>query len=219
MRKIIAVFVLFLVGAAFVCADTFDSSELNKVTFKNSTSKKIMEIFLSPSDSEYWGPDIIGAEYHLGVGDSIDYFVHYPTASFEFDILAIDENGNAFEIYNFKITDGREAQIVFTSKNMRSEKPDFDYVTLTIDNETDYEMEYLFISPSDSDAWGVDYLDTSSTIASGDSYAVIIPMSSGKVKFNIMSVDEDSDIYQFNLTVDPAKGEDQSVSIEASDLQ
>jgi hypothetical protein len=219
MGKKLIVSIAFLVCGAFAYADTFDPSELNKITFKNSTSKKIMEIFLSPSDSDEWGPDIIGADYHLGVGDQISYYVHYPESSCDFDILAIDEAENAFEVYNFTITDGKAATVNFTSKNLRTQKDEFDYITLTINNETDYEIDYLFISPSDSDAWGVDYMDASDTLSSGDSYAVVIPHTGSKVKYNFMAVDEDNDVYKFDLTVDPKKGSTQSVAIENSDLE
>jgi len=62
-RVILAALVFAAVSAATVFA--FNPDELNKITFDNSTGSKIEMVFLSPADSQYWGPDIIGADYFL----------------------------------------------------------------------------------------------------------------------------------------------------------
>ncbi len=205
--------------AGFAILFAFDPEELNRIEFKNATGKNIQTIFLSPSDSEEWGPDIVGAEYHLGDGKSIGYVVHYPGSSFKFDIMATDEAGNVFELYDFTLTDGKEGIITFTRKNLKSSPKDFTFVKLQIENKTDYDMYYLFMSPSDSDAWGVDLLDEDTILSAGESYTVLVPIGDAKVKYNVMSADEDMDQYTFDLTIDPKTGDEQSVAIEASDLE
>jgi hypothetical protein len=207
--------------AALTCAAAafaFDPDELNKITFVNSTGKAIETIFLSPSDSGEWGPDIMGADYKLLNGKSIGFYVHYPDATFQFDILARDEDGNSFELYDYKFTDGKPATIAFTKKNLNASAEDFTYITLFVENATDYEIQYLFISPADSDAWGVDLLDEDNVIAPGETASFIIPLGDSPVEFNVMGVDEDLAEYQFDLTLDPDEGEEQDVAIEPSDL-
>ena len=216
-RAIIAAVVLVLIATASAFA--FDPDELNKITFQNTTGTKIEMIFLSPGDSEFWGPDLIGADYVLKDGGSIGYYVHYPEASFKFDVLATDDQGNKFELRDLNLTDGKESIVKLTSKNLNDTSPDFTLFTLEVTNNTGYEIDYLFISPNDSDAWGADLLDEETTLADGDSHSIVIPVGKDKVKYNLMAADEYADEYSFDLTLDPKKGYELSVSIEESDLQ
>jgi hypothetical protein len=208
-----------LAGLAAARVFAFDPSELNKITFKNSTGAKIETIFLSPSDSDYWGPDIIGAEYVVKNGGSLGFYIHYPEESFTFDIMATDDAGHMFELYDYEVTDGEEATITLTRKNLNSKAPEFTYATLTVTNDTDREMQYLFISPDDSDAWGVDLLDEKSTLAAGDSHSIVIPVGKEEVTYNLMASDENNDEYVFDLTIDPAQGKEFTATIEPEDLQ
>jgi hypothetical protein len=218
MRKILWMSILLAASAA-ASAFAFDPSELNKITFQNSTGEKIETIFLSPSDSEYWGPDIIGADFVVKDGGSLGYYIHYPDKSFKFDIMATDEAGHMFEVYNYVLTDGKEATITLTQKNLNSKAPELTFATLKVRNNTDKEMQYLFISPSDSDAWGVDLLASESTLAAGDMHSIVIPIGKEKVTYNLMASDENDDEYVFDLTIDPAKGKEFDATIDAGDLK
>ena len=218
MRKVMWMSVLF---AALVAAGAFafDPDELNKVTLQNSTGTKIETIFISPSDSEYWGPDIVGADFVVKDGGSIAYYVHYPEETFKFDIMATDEAGHMFEVYNYVMKDGKEATITFTQKNLNNKAPEFTFATLKITNKTDKEMQYLFISPSDSDAWGVDLLNSESTLEPGDMHSIVIPIGKEKVTYNLMATDENDDEYVFDLAIDPSKGKEFNAAIDPADLK
>jgi hypothetical protein len=208
---------LAVLGAA--AAFAFDPDELNKITIQNTTGTKIEMIFLSPGDSDYWGPDIIGADYVLKDGGSIGYYVHYPEKTFKFDIMATDDKGNKFEQRDLVVTDGKELTLKLTKKNLNAAAPDFTLATVHFANKTGHELQYLFVSPSDSDAWGVDLLDEETTLADGDTHSIVLPIGKNKVKYNLMAVDENNDEYSFNLTIDPSKASKVfNWSIEASDL-
>jgi len=214
-KKILSVVIAIACAAS---AFAFDPDELNKITFTNSTGKAIQIIFLSPSDSSEWGPDIIGADYELSNGKSISYFVHYPDSSGTFDIVALDEEGNAFELYDYKLTDGKTATITFTKKNLNTSAEELSYVTLYVENAIESEIHYLFISPADSEAWGVDLLDEETVLAPGDVASFIIPMGDSAVDYNVMGVDEEGNEYTFDITIDPKDGEELEVAIEPGDL-
>jgi hypothetical protein len=218
MRKILLPAILLAVLSA-AAAFAFDPDELNKITFQNSTGTKIQMIFLSPGDSEYWGPEIIGADYVLKDGGSIGYYIHYPRASSTFDVMATDDKGNTFELRDFKVTDGKDQTITLTRKSLNRTAPDFTLATLEVENDTGHELEYLFISPADSETWGADLLDEESTLADGDSHSILIPMGTNKAQYNLMATDENDDEYIFNVTINPAKGKEFTVAIDASDLQ
>jgi hypothetical protein len=217
MRKVLGVSLGLLV-LSLTSAFAFDPDELNKITFTNATGARIETIFLSPSDSDFWGPDIIGADDVLKDGGSIGFYVHYPDKKFTFDIMANDEAGNSFEVYKYQMTDGKEATIMFTKKNLTKSAPDFSFASLEVENGTDHDMQYLFVSPSDSDAWGVDLLNEDTTLAAGDSHWVVIPMDTDTVTYNLMATDENDDEYLFDVVIDPSKGKELHVTIEQADL-
>ncbi len=177
-----------LVLAGAVAGFAFDPDELNKITFQNNTGAKI------------------------------GYFVHYPGKSFKFDIMATDNKGNKFEIHDFVMTDGKEASVTLTKSNLDQEAPDFTLATVHIENNTGHELQYLFVSPDDSDAWGVDLLDEETTVPDGEEHSFVLAVGSQKVKYNLMAVDENDDEYKFNMTIDPNKKKEFTWSIDPSDL-
>ncbi len=218
MRRVALAAVFFAaVSAATVLA--FNPDELNKITFDNSTGSKIEMVFLSPGDSKFWGPDIIGADYFLKNGTSLGYYVHYPDKSFKFDIMATDDSGNEFEVRDFIMTDGKEATVKLTPQSLNKAAPDFTLDTVHIDNNTGHEIQYLFVSPSDSNAWGVDLLDEETTVADGDTHSFVLAVGKNKVKYNLMAVDDNNDEYQFNITIDPKAKKEFTWAIEPGDLQ
>ncbi len=217
VRKGLLVTIL-LAAVSASTAYAFDPDALNRITFLNQTGTTIEMIFLSPGDSDYWGPELIGADYVMDEDSSLAFYVDYPEDSFSFDILAVDDQGNKFELYDYQLTDGTEGTIRLTKKNLSGEAPDFTLATLEVTNNTGYEVDYLFISAEDTDAWGADLLGEESYLSDGDTHAVVIPVGDEPVTYYLLAADEDLDEYQFEITLEP--GEDTySVSIEPSDLQ
>lgn len=219
MKKlVVAVGMLILLVSP---ALAFDASWLNSILFVNDTGYTIEYLFLSPGDSSEWGPEILGHERTLYDGDSLGFYVLYPDECDTFDILAIDDEGDSYIIWDYEICDGDNAVVVLDLDMLDFDNvaPDFQYVTLEIQNTTDYEMWYVFMSPTDSEYWGVDLLDEDSIIAPGDTATFLVPVWEDTVEYDFKSVDEDSDEYEFSLTIDPDEGDEQFVQIEMSDLQ
>jgi hypothetical protein len=217
MRKVILA-AAFLAAVSATSVFAFNPDELNKITFQNTTGGKIEMIFLSPGDSDYWGPDVIGADYFLKDGATLGYYVHYPDKSFKFDIMATDDKGNKFEVRDFVMTDGKEASVKITPKSLNASAPDFTLATVHIENNTGHELQYLFVSPSDSNAWGVDLLDEETTVADGDSHSFVLAVGKEKVKYNLMAVNDNNDEYKFNITIDPKIKKEFSWTIDPGDL-
>jgi hypothetical protein len=217
MRKAVLPGVLLAVLSA-AAAFAFDPSELNKLTFVNSTGGEIQMIFLSPADSEFWGPDIIGADFVLEVGGSVGYYVHSPQELFSYDVLATDGKGNSFEMRDLKLTRGKKQTITLTAKDLTSKAPSFTLATLTVDNDTGAEIHYLFMSPADSDAWGADLLSGENTLEDGDSWSISVPVGKEKAPYNFFAEDDEGRAFFFSATLDPSRGTTFSVSIDRSDL-
>jgi hypothetical protein len=202
--------------ASFAAAINPDN--LNRVTFVNNSGSDMYYLFFSPGDSEYWGADILGTTRTLNDGENVSFFLHYPDRTNNFDFLAVDEDGDAYLIWDYPITDGDEAVIEITldQYNGGYNRPELATVELT--NETGYDMWYVFLSPGDSMMWGVDMLDDETILETGDTLSLFVPVTSDATRYDFLGVDEDEDTYQFYIEISNARSE-YGVPIEISDLQ
>lgn len=191
--------------------------ELNLITFENRTGDDIRYIFLSPSDSGYWGTDILGSTRMLEDDEELGFYLHYPNECNEFDIYAISDKDEAFLVYGYEICDGDEEKIRLTRRNVDEAAPDFDFTTVTLQNNTDYELWYIFFSPADSDMWGVDQLDEDTILSPGESLSMLLPIGDEVVRYDVRAVDEDTDTYTFYVEIDPAD-ESHQFTIVNSDI-
>ncbi|NLE43366.1 MAG: hypothetical protein GX620_01490 [Chloroflexi bacterium] len=131
-----------------------------RLTLYNNSGSEICYAYISLSTSDTWGGDQLGnstipdGEYH-------DFMV---TAG-NYDLLAEDCNGNTVdERYGVTISSDRDWSIGSSSQGQAA---------LTIVNSTDVSVYYVFISPSDSDSWGDDWLGND-IIAPGGSYTFYV---------------------------------------------
>ena len=182
-------------------------SYYNLIEFKNKTGKEIYYLFFSPGDSEYWGPDVLGDTRTLYAGESVEFFISYPEYSATFDFLAVDEDGSMYELYDMEINDDEEARIVINDSYISDywdlEELESSLITLEISNYTGFELYYMFISPSDSQMYGIDFMDSETTLLNDESLSVLLFRSNAEVEYDIQGVDMEGDTYSFSLTLDP----------------
>ncbi len=198
MKKIICAGLLIFCCVCFSFA--FNPDELNTITFHNNTGYDIYYIFLSPGDSEYWGPEILGAERVLGAGESLGFYIHYPDFANTFDIMAIDDDGYTFVLWDYEISDAAPAELTFEFEDLLDEPPDLEFLTLNITNET-VPIYLIFVSPEDSGMWGVDLLDETTILGSDSTFSVLVPVGASTATYNVLAVDEDLDEYIFDIHV------------------
>jgi len=198
-------------------AQGINPSNLNLITFQNSTGEAIEYVFLSPGDSAHWSTDILGSSRVLSNGNSLGFYIHYPNRCDEFDILAIGASGDAFMMFDYQICDGTEAYVPLDRKSLGDAAPDFDLVEIVLENETNYDIQYLFFSPGDSIMWGVDQLDESTILQPGESLSVLLPTTRDEVRYDVQAVDEDQDSYTFFVQVDNSLDR-YTFGVEPSDL-
>lgn len=215
-KKVAALlFALVLGGAATVGAQ---ESALNTVRFTNNTGFEIAFLFFSPGDSEFWGPDLLGSEETLLDGEYIEFFVHYPDSCGSFDFMAIDTDGDAYLIWDYQVCDGRAENVRVTLDAFNGPAPEMTYVELRLVNELPLDLYYLFLSPGDSRMWGVDYLSRAGFLERGRVISVLVPAMDDAVTYDVIAVDEDSDLYSFSIDLDASR-ESYHYPIEMSDLQ
>ncbi len=215
--------IIFLLLLCLVMAGLFgfDESVLNRITFINRTGVDIWYIFLSPGDSSEWGLDILGSERMLSDNNLLSFYISYPDYENYFDIMAIDSEGNAFILYDELISDDGESDIIIREGDLNEDYGTMNFVEVAFTNDTDYEMYYTFVSPSDSEMWGVDMMDDEQTLPPGETLYLLAPYGDEVSSYDVMAVDTDLDEYQFSFDIDPSDLEpDETLSylIEYSDL-
>lgn len=191
---------------------------LNTVRFTNDTGFEIAFLFFSPGDSEVWGPDLLGAEGTLKDGEYAEFFVHYPEACGSFDFMAVDTDGDAYLIWDYQVCDGRAENVRVTLDDFQGPAPEMTYVELRLVNELPLEVFYLFVSPGDSAMWGVDYLSREGVLEKGRVSSLFVPAMGEAIQYDVIAVDEESDLYTFAIELD-ADEEVYQYPIEISDLQ
>ncbi len=217
MKKIIRITVLLLLCCVFPVF-SFNPEELNTITFYNNTGYDIYYIFLSPGDSEYWGPEILGADRVLGAGESLGFYIHYPDYSNTFDIMAIDDDGYTFILWDYEISDDAPAELTFDFEDLIEDPPDLEFITLNITNET-VPVYLLFVSPEDSNMWGVDLLDEYTILESERSFSALVPVGGSTTTYNVLAVDEDMDEYIFDIHLNTRYADSEGIIYEAVTLE
>lgn len=216
-RRALAVFAAaFLVGGASALYAIAD--EVQKITISNQIGKEVKLLFVSPGDSSFWGPDILGNQRTLGMGQSLDFYLHYPEACGKFDLLALDAEGKAYAAFDHEVCDSEPSALTLeaASRNEAEDRP-LAFSQVTFHNQTGVTIAFLFISPADSEMWGADFLDANSRMAPDASRTFLAPPYQEAARYNVLAVSESGDFYGFNIELEG----DGAVTypIEPGDLQ
>jgi hypothetical protein len=131
--------------------------------------------------------------------------------------MAIGEDGGTFIIWDYEICDGDVELIEFVRKDLTDEAPELEFVNVHIQNET-LPIYYIFLSPSDSNMWGVDYLDEYTILDMEEYVSFLFPASEDAIEYDLMAIDEEGDEYRFSFEID-LDSDDDLYAIEISDLQ
>ena len=212
LRRALPLGVLSLILAIPASVGAIDPDNLNSIAFRNRTGADIYYLYLSPGDSDFWGTDILGAESVLEDGDALEFFIHYPDGCNEFDIMAVGGLDDAYIVTNFEICDGSPASVQFTSDEAVSSPPEFDLMQLNLTNDTGWEIMYLFVSPEDSNMWGVDQMDSETTLDEGETISLLV--SATDILYDVHAVDMDGDTYTFQVDLGEQVGYELSADIE-----
>ena len=199
----------------------FNPDWLNSVVFSNQTGQDIYYLFFSPSDSEQWAPDILGSEEVFSDGDLLERYLSYSGSSAFFDCQALDEEGNVYEVFRFRVSDDEEAYLELAGKD-RTSKIDLDdfesrLIYFSVDNLTENEIYYLFLSPPDSDEYGIDFMDSGGSLEPGGSREVALLNTGDPLSLDLQAVDEYDQTYSFSVDLDTGL-DSQYVEILPEDL-
>ncbi len=157
--------------------------EAATLTVYNGTDTPIWYVYISPSTSDTWGEDWLGADI-IAVGDSYIFQLTEGT----YDLKAEDEDYNVMATRFEEYVSGDVEWTLYLE----------DYATLTLVNDSGWDVCYVYISPSDSTTWGDDWLGAEETIASGTSRTFQVSMGT----YDLLAEDCDHDTLAEEYEVD-----------------
>ena len=193
----------FSIATVFLFASCLASAqideEVNSITIANLTGNQMTFLFASPSDSEYWGPDVLDASSVLDHGYELAFFVHYPDQCNQFDFLGIDANGTRYELGGQQICDGNPVTVTLTPAAATGQQSDFARMNIELQNLTDSTIAYLFVSPADSSMLGVDMLTAGSVLDRGRSLVLVVPREDRSVEYDVQAFGDDGSQYVFKI--------------------
>ena len=116
MKKIM-VFCVFLVFAAFSIA----AQSLPSITIVNNTGYTIFYVYISPSDDEEWGEDLLDSEEILNDGETFTCKLPQPLNKVKaYDIKLEDEDGDTYT--KWRVSVATNSRIVFTFEDIDPEE-------------------------------------------------------------------------------------------------
>lgn len=138
---------------------TLESLQRAPVLLVNNSDAEICYLYISPADSDSWGPNWMGKDTTIPAGNTRTFQV--PLG--DYDLRADDCDHNTLETqFNIAVEASGIAWTVTGGEGRGS-------ASLTLVNGSEWEVCYVYISPSTSDSWGEDWLGAEESIHPGES--------------------------------------------------
>ncbi len=154
---IVAVLLLTSLGCAFFAGRGKDDGGTTasgdfQIKIDNKSPDEVCYVLISSSDSDQWGDDWLGGEEVIAPGDNKTFTL--PAGQHDVQVETCDE---AVMATGWSI-DGNTTITVGASRATSR---------LYVDNTSDSEVCYVFISASAGDEWGDDWMGSNETIMTG----------------------------------------------------
>ncbi len=140
---------------------SLDPLQRAPVLVVNESSHEICYLYISPSDSEEWGPDWMGKDVTIPPGETRTFQIPLGT----YDLRADDCDNNALDI---------QSGVPVEKDGITWTLQDVAEASLTLINQLDIPICYVLISPAASTEWGNDWLGDE-TVPPGGSYTFYLP--------------------------------------------
>ncbi|TFG70183.1 MAG: serine/threonine protein kinase [Anaerolineales bacterium] len=162
------------------------NSEGFSLTVNNESPLDVCYVFISPVDNDNWGDDWLDVEGVIAPGATMTFDV--PAGAHDF--LA-ETCGEATLVTGWDLV----SDVSFTIGGSG-------LVPVTVYNNLDEEVCYLFISPASAEDWGADWLGDIESIPSGGVRVVFV--SPDVYDFSVMNCDDQEIGYQYDQKMQDA---------------
>ncbi len=192
-RWMVVLTVVVLVVLSLACGKTSDggtsttSSGNFQITVANQSPDEVCYVFISESDSDAWGDDRLGGEETIGSGASKAFDMS--AGQYDVQLETCDEAvmGTAWQV-------DKKTTVTVGERSATSH--------LLIDNASDTEVCYVFISLSAGGEWGDDWMGGNETIPGGKKR--MFYLKPGTYDLMVQNCDDESlaEQYEVDLTAD-----------------
>ncbi len=156
------------------------------LTINNESPIEVCYVFISPVDNDNWGDDWLDIESVISPGTSMTFDV--PAGAHDFLAETCDE---ATLVTGWDLV----SDVIFTIGGPG-------LVPVTVYNNLDEEVCYLFISPVSADDWGTDWLGDVESIPAGGARLVFV--NPDIYDFSVMNCNDQEIGFQYDQTVQEA---------------
>lgn len=155
--------VAYHMGVSLAGSMTWSLDPLQRapVLVVNNSSREICYLYISPADSESWGPDWMGKDVTIPAGGTRTFQVPLGT----YDLRADDCDHNPLDT---------QSGVAIEAAGITWTLSDVPQATLTLVNQTDVPICQVLISPAGSTEWGNDWLGAD-IVQPGGSYTFSLP--------------------------------------------
>lgn len=163
-----------------------------RLQITNSTGGyDIWYVYISPSDSDTWGNDWLGASEIISSGSTKTFTV----SDGLYDVRLVDEDGDDYTVWDMPISGTVTWNVTLADLGenyWRATTPSGSTATVTIFNNLEnWDIYYIYCDPSTDDYWGEDRLG-SSILRPNRSFSFDVPANN---YYDIKLVDVDGDSY------------------------
>ncbi|MFW6329809.1 MAG: hypothetical protein ACOC28_06895 [Alkalispirochaetaceae bacterium] len=191
---------------------------VHPVLITNESGFEILDLFLSPADRPSRSANLIAPNETLRDGEARRYGVHLPGECDDYDLLAVDADGDAYEISGIAICRGEESSIAITLDHIVGPAAERRLRPVRLINRLPFDLHYVFLTPSSAATWGVDYLTPSRVLERGRSLSLLVPESASQEAMELLLVDEKASRYAIALEIEEGERPTE-VFVELTDLK
>jgi S1-C subfamily serine protease len=165
-------------------------------TLVNDSQDTIWYVHLSPSSASYWGQDELGPTEVINPGAS--RVIDVPAGLYDLRVINSDIE-TIVETYGLDLTSSQ----TYTVSGQQAAPPTGGAISVTLINELEIPICYVFISPSTSTEWGPDWLGATEVIQPGASRGFAVPTGQN-FDFRADDCDHNMLAEEYQILVDPS---------------
>lgn len=164
------------------------------VLIENNSSATVCYIYMPLSTSDSWGDDLLGSTGTLEIGANVSVEMSPGT----YDVRLDDCYGKVIASgYGIEVSEG-----ILPLTASDAELPAAGDAPLTILNDLDAVVCYVFIGPSSSESWGSDWLGTGMVILPGINFNLNIPQGTMDFQATDCGYNVVSEVYGAEVTAE-----------------
>lgn len=186
-RRLIGRNIVWLLLAA-TSAWAIEPADFTLLTVVNRTGRSIVHLFASPRESRFWGVDTLLRPDRIDPGEARSFYLSR-TGSGAFDLLAVDEAGDAFIVWDHLTGHGSVTRVELTAANRESGYDHPRYTALRVENRGETDIWYLFVHPDDVPSGGIEILGATMILERGETISITVPILAEAVRYAVIGID------------------------------